>query len=209
MAGIPKYFGSGNYHSCKFMSIESLGPSLKDLLEFCGGNFTVKTTLMIGKQMLKLLEDLHDNSFVHQDLKPGNTTIGLEGKTSMIHLIDFGISELFESNRTGLHHNPSRVSAFTGTLRYASINAHKLKKQSRRDDLESLAYMLLHMCRENGLPWCPSVHSDKQILKKKQRLDEQSLCSLGVPQQLAEFLIKVKKLEFKERPNYSLLNLLI
>ena len=49
MAGIPKYFGSGSYDSCKFMSIESLGPSLKDLLEFCGGNFTVKTTLMIGK----------------------------------------------------------------------------------------------------------------------------------------------------------------
>ena len=184
MAGIPKYYRSGKNGSSDLICIEALGPSIKDLLTFCGGSFTVKTTLMLGKQMLKRLEDLHSNSFVHQDLKPGNTTIGLGANTSQIYLIDFGISELFENPNTRSHCPPRRVEYFTGTLRYASINAHKLKSQSRRDDLESLAYLLLHTCREGGLTWCPSRHSRKRILKKKQLEDEDSLCTGNVPKQL-------------------------
>ena len=47
--GIPKYLGKGysENQGMPFILTEILGPSLIDLLSFCGGKFTLKTTLML------------------------------------------------------------------------------------------------------------------------------------------------------------------
>lgn len=47
---------------------------------------------------------------------------------------------------------PRAVAGFRGTVRYASVNAHKNKEMGRHDDLWSLYYMLVEFV--NGqLPW--------------------------------------------------------
>ena len=137
------------------MCIESLGPSIADLLSFVQGTFSVKTTLMIGRRMLSVLEQLHNNGIVHLDIKPANIVIGTLQKTKEIYLIDFGISTLYVNRQTGQHIKYGYTGKFLGTARYASVNAHALLRLSRKDDLESLAYMLLHLCSEQGLPWSP------------------------------------------------------
>ena len=59
--------------------------------------------LMVGKQLLKRLQDLHAQNIVHLDIKPQNTVIGLNDRTSEINLIDFGISEYYRNRKTGCH----------------------------------------------------------------------------------------------------------
>jgi casein kinase 1, epsilon len=75
--GLPKiyYFGvSGDFN---VLVIDLLGPSLEDLFEYCRRKFTLKTVLMIAIQMLQRIEFVHQNGFLHRDIKPDNFLIGI------------------------------------------------------------------------------------------------------------------------------------
>ena len=85
------------------MCMEPLGPSLNDMQIFCGNSFSMKTTLMIGLDMLKVLEEVHAAGFVHRDLKPSNIVLGLGNCTNQLYLIDFGISKNYRDFYQGRH----------------------------------------------------------------------------------------------------------
>ena len=75
--------------------------------------------------MLKVPEKLHDNRIIHRDLKPANTTIGQGSYTNKVHLIDFGLAD-FYADHNHRHVEMDETNKFYGTMRFASINAHKL-----------------------------------------------------------------------------------
>ena len=58
------------------MVIEYLGPSLDDLFKYCGRKLTVKTSLMVGEQMINRIEQMHKSEYIHRDIKPDNFMIG-------------------------------------------------------------------------------------------------------------------------------------
>lgn len=208
--GFPKVYDYGVYNEYNFMSIELLGPSLLDLFEACGKKFSLKSTLIIAVQMIQRVQELHSYNYIHRDIKPENFLVGIENKSHMVMLIDFGLGKKFkDNNNKSMNHIPYReYRPMIGTARYASINNHLGIEQSRRDDLEAIGYVLIYFL--NGrLPWqgleCTTKEEKyNKILEKKLLLPTESLCK-DLPIEFSIYMNYCKGLRFDERPDYSFL----
>eukprot|EP01039_Chlorochromonas_danica_P001315 gene1315-1436_t len=206
--GIPsvKWFGSeGDYN---VLVIDLLGPSLEDLFNYCGKRFSLKTVLMLADQMLHRLEYIHSRSYIHRDVKPDNFLIGTGSRKHICHIIDFGLAKKYQDPRTGRHIPYLEGKNLTGTARYASINTHLGIEQSRRDDMESLGFVLMYFLR-GSLPWQGLKATTKKqkyqrILERKQATHPDLLCR-GYPSEFRDYFAHCSSLGFEDRPDYRYL----
>ena len=204
--GIPvmHWFGiAGEYNA---MVMDLLGQNLEDLYNYCAKNFTLKTIIMIIIQMIERLKHVHDNHYIHRDIKPENFLIGKDNTEKTIYLIDFGLAKRYRDEYTQIHIPLKENSNLTGTARYASCNAHNGLEQSRRDDMESIAYVILYFFRKK-LPWQGLKCKDKnekhaKIKELKMSITPEKLFE-GIPKEFADYLTMVKKLGFEDEPAYK------
>ena len=126
-------------------------PGLEDLFNQCGRRFSLKTTLQLADKLLERAESLHEHHLIHRDISPANFVVSPRGDTE-IFCIDFGLSKRYRHPHT-LQHIPYRDDrSLTGSPRYASVANHQGVETSRRDDLESIGYMLVYFLL-GRLPW--------------------------------------------------------
>lgn len=79
-------------------------------------------------------------------------------------------------------------------------------EQSRRDDLESLGYILLYFLR-GSLPWQGfRANTKKQkyekIHEQKRMISIDDLCS-GLPREFSSYFNYVRSLKFPDKPDYA------
>ena len=110
-------------------------------------------------------------------------------------------------NSKNYQHIPFRDGRMLiGTARYVSINTHLGIEQSRRDDLESIGYVLVFFLK-GSFPWQGlKAGNDKysRIMEKKLQIPTEILC-YGLPDEIVHYLNYCKSLRFEDRPDYDYL----
>lgn len=203
--GFPSVKWFGQYNDSNILVMDLFGPSLEKLFNKCNRKFSLKTVLMFAQQALTLLQYVHLKGFIHRDIKPDNFVIGVKPNNNIFHLIDFGLASRFIDD-DGNHIKYCESTVMAGTARYSSINTLMGIEQSRRDDLESLGYILIYFLK-GKLPWSgikvknPSEKYAK-ICECKMRTPVEILCE-GLPEEFCLYITLVRSLVFDDIPDYD------
>jgi serine/threonine protein kinase len=220
-----KWFGRTNTHLCMVTSL--LGQSIESYKQcrFSNG-MPQELVCNIGRRLMTVIQHIHSAFLIHGDIKPDNILFGNTLHTNhsqvlhyltdenvveeieparkcLLYIIDFGLSR---SYMTDMHTHvlPGTTFKLIGTPTYASINAHNCQKLSRRDDMESIGYVLLHLST-NSLPWSNSkTHSDmlEQKIQFRKTIEAVSLKNQST---LVAYFKMVFMLKYDTTPNYNMI----
>jgi serine/threonine protein kinase len=196
--GIPnvKWFGKDNYNY--YMVFPLLRESLESVKQRIG-IFSLKQVIHIGINILEILKKVHKYGYIHRDIKPDNFLLSMDNK--QIFIIDFGLCKEYKREN-----KEKKSKNLIGTPCFASIHAHNFNELSRRDDLESLAYILFYFYF-GDLPW--KEERNIEIVKQQKThflQNVQNKYQLNQNKQLLtliDFYRYVLVLNFEDIPNYN------
>lgn len=189
--GIPtlKWFGKDNTHY--YMVINLLGQSLQSLMQQ-HGKFSLDFLLNIGIQIVLLLKTIHGKGIVHRDIKPDNFLF----KEESLYLIDFGLCKPY-MDCNHVHIPMKKTSNVIGSMNFCSLSSHNRQELGRKDDFESLGYMLLYFY-SGCLPWSNDALEETIASKKRNVIHQKDIW----PPVLLDYMTHVRNMTFHEEPNY-------
>ncbi|KAL4462616.1 hypothetical protein ABPG74_000446 [Tetrahymena malaccensis] len=199
--GVPKIISYGNNSNYQYVAMTLLDKDLGFYFAFCQKRFSIKTVLMLSIDLLTIMEQIHDAGYIHRDLKPENMMMG-KGKDDRLYVVDFGMSKAYINMQTKEHIEPKALRQFVGTYRYCAITAHHGNEQSRKDDLESLGYILIYFAK-GKLPWQGINSTRKEYVQNMKQTIKLEELTKGLPSIFLEYMKYVKSLGFKDRPDYK------
>lgn len=218
-----------------------MGPTLEELIKVCNNEIDIISVINITLDLLNEIEIIHDLNLIHGDIKGSNLCYGNLNKNNLkyirtIGFIDFSNSKLFKNKNKIIDLDMGQRQICT--REYASLDALKGKTYSRKDDLESIIYVIIKIYT-NNLPWKKldkiidfdnskqSINKEKydndkitifkklnEKVKKGDRLTREELIFLhenlsdyqicfGLPEEYILIYRLIKKLKYKEKPNYT------
>lgn len=205
--GISKTYELIQTNDYNILIMELLGQNLEDIFEKNNCHFSVSTVLHMGIEIIKIMRTLHNAGFVHRDIKPNNFLIGNKFM-HRIYITDMGLSKEYIKS-DGKHIKETFGHSIIGTARYSSINMHLGIEPSRRDDLESIGYMLIYFV--NGkLPWQGLVKrkNKDELFEKigdlKLSINLNILCK-DLPSCFSTYIDYCRNLHFEQTPDYEYL----
>lgn len=202
--GLPKIIHYEEDDIFRYMYMELLDENLDKIFNNHNKKFTLDTVLKLGHDITVLLERMHKTGFIHRDIKPNNFMFD-QHKTKL-YIMDFGLSKKYILKNK---HNIYKTDrSMVGTARYTSINIHMGKEASRRDDLESVSYMLIYFML-GELPWQGLAKKDdidhlENIGNVKLTTNIKKLCK-NIPECFLKYHEYCRELKYEQEPDYNYL----
>lgn len=186
--------------------MQLLGKSLDTIFDECNKQIDLETVMKLAIKIIDNLEKIHRIGIIHRDIKPNNFMFGIGNHRDDLYIMDFGLSKKWYINGNHIQYKSGR--SMIGTARYASMNIHVGTEPSRRDDMESVGYMLIYLIK-GSLPWQGLKKKTKEnpidkIGEKKMMVDLKTLC-VGLPDCFYEYINYTRNLQFTEKPDYNYL----
>jgi len=151
-----------------YLASQLMGPSIGALHKLCDKIFSVKTCLMLFRQMLERLSSLHAVGIIHRDIKPDNFVVDFSLPHREIHIIDMGLAKRYLHKGQHIPYNTDIPRI--GSLRYMSKHVHNSVEPSRRDDLYSLLFTIVYLCK-GYLPWGLTTDHKFKSLDRRDKYD--------------------------------------
>ncbi|KAF9235738.1 kinase-like domain-containing protein [Melanogaster broomeanus] len=203
---IPAIYGYGRFPHFEYLAMERCGSNVEELAQLNQGGTQLKTVILLALQMISVLQHIHSHGFVHRDVKADHMLISPRDPNRII-FIDYGLASP-RSESAGQRYDPeTERKGVIGTITWASLNSHRGHHLSWRDDLESLAYVLLFLLR-GKLPWVSSpkrstvIGAMTRVRMAKMKWSGSQLAH-GHPPEFGHFLDQTRALEFDETPPYE------
>lgn len=208
-----RFIGCGRTDKFNYVCMSLQGKNLAELRRSCTisssrAAFSLSTTLRLGQQILRAIKSIHSVGFLHRDIKPSNFAMGRHpNNMRIVYMLDFGLARQYISTvslgaRKPEVRPPRPAAGFRGTVRYASVNAHRNIEMGRHDDLWSLFYMIVEFVN-GALPW-RKIKDKEQVGKMKQVYDHRLLLR-HLPSDFKQFLEHIEQLNYYTEPDYAML----
>lgn len=185
---IPQVLSFGHSEGQDFLVMTLLGATIDDLLFRRNFKFSNKTIMMIGYQLVQVLQKIHDKGIVHRDVHERNIMVGsTEDNCSTIYLADFEGSD--PAGRQAYGYTKDNVDMINFLIKLLSGKQKSIKTNT-------------FSCYSIDAKWKRTV---KTILHETNELRADMG---GVPMEVYELVESIKKVPFFTRPNYKLYNIL-
>ena len=203
--GVPMMRSWGTEGKHNYLVVDLLGETLEQRRISSGGTMVLTRVLGIGNQMLERIRDVHQCGLIHRDVKPANFIFGSRSnERDLLYVIDFGLAKVYRQQRRHVAMKNGR--SMMGTARFASIHVHDGLSPSRRDDIESLGYIIVYLLL-GELPWQHIDGGNDAALADMKRSETiwDVLTNSGITIGVINFIKYARGLEYEEKPNYEYL----
>jgi serine/threonine protein kinase len=208
---VPRVKWFGVVDEYYYMVLTLLG---KNLTSFRKELNTISLNLVfdVGKNLVDIIEKIHEKKLLHRDVKPDNFLFGVNYLRNKIYLVDFGFCKKYVKEDGVTHIEMRKERPIIGTPNYVSLNIHDGIEPSRRDDLESIGYIMMFLLY-NKLPWNDLISefqfSYSEIMNSIKLKKQYIIYDNDVPIQIRTYIKYCRELEFKENPNYKYLKTIL
>ena len=142
VASIPTLYNIFEYNTNMCLVLDYYCKTLQNVKDECFENNISYVKLIINylSELIIIIKDIHNKNVIHRDLKPSNICLN---NTNKVFLIDFGISKIYKNGT--IHNDETKISGLLGSVNFSSLNTINFIEPARRDDIESVMYILVYM----------------------------------------------------------------
>tara|TARA_B110000444_G_scaffold82935_3_gene78387 strand:+ start:3796 stop:4569 length:774 start_codon:yes stop_codon:yes gene_type:complete len=188
------FFLYDNYY---YMVLDLYKLNLKDFKtnNFKSNNYNERFKKMINKIVITI-QEIHNTGVIHRDLKPVNICIN---SNSEPFIVDFGMAKRIINNKK--HIEVRSINSIIGSPNYISQNVTRLIEPTRRDDMESIIYIILYMLLDETN--YKNYTNNTLNIQKELSTIESLINDNDIDVNLFLALRYIRKLNYSQQPNYN------